>query len=129
MRILARLLMDQGELFEAEKMLVVVEDTNTLRGDFVQQLQTRLTLGRLWILKGEYQKAEGLLREVFEAKKQYFGPENRETLESQLYLGRAQYFLGRILEAEELVQDTFNKFARTLGRNHATTLKAGVFFC
>jgi tetratricopeptide (TPR) repeat protein len=124
---LTKLLCDMGEFFEAEKMLVAIENTNVLTGDFLQQAITRSRLGYVWMAKGEFQKAEGIVREVFEVQKQHLGPENRDTLNSQINLGMAQKILGKFLEAGELLRDAVHKVTKLLGRNHASTLEAEVF--
>ncbi len=124
---LTKLLCDMGRFFEAEKMLVAIENTNVLTGDFLQQVTTRSRLGYVWMMKGEFQKAERIFREVFEVHKQHLGTGNRETLNSQENLGITQRVLGRFLEAEELLQDAVHKLTKLLGRNHAQTLEAEVF--
>jgi tetratricopeptide (TPR) repeat protein len=121
---LAELLAEQGEYFEAEKILIVIYETDVLSGSLGDQLRTRSKLGNLWRLNGEVEKGVEALREVLLAQKQHFGPEHRVTLCTQRYFAGALLQIGGFVESEELFRDTINKFAKTLGRNHGTTLEA-----
>jgi tetratricopeptide (TPR) repeat protein len=120
---LAGLLMDQGEYFEAEKILVVLYETDMLSRNLENQLQNRSLLSELWLRKGEDQKGVETLREVLAAQKQHYGPEHYYTLLTQQRFAVALLHIGRFVESEKLLRDAVNKYAKTLGRNHCTTLE------
>lgn len=123
MVILERLLEEQGEWFEAEKMLVVLYETHVLNRCIEGQLQIRSKLSILWIIKGEAQKGTEALREVLAAQKQHFGPEHQDTLLTQQRFAVALQSIGRFVESEELFRDTVNMSAKTVGGNHWMTLE------
>jgi tetratricopeptide (TPR) repeat protein len=124
---LAGLLMEQGEFVEAEKILVVLYETDMLSRNLVNQLLNRSLLSELWLRKGEAQKAAETLREVLAAQKQHHGPEHYYTLLTQQRFAIALLQIGRFVESEELLRDAINKYAKTIGRNHISTLESELF--
>ena len=124
MRNLADLLGEQGEYFEAEKILLVLYETEVLSRNLENQLWTRSALADLWLPMGEAQKGAETLREVLAAQKQHLGPEHQSTLITQQRFALALLIVGKFVESEELFRDAVNKFAKTLGRNHRLTLTA-----
>jgi tetratricopeptide (TPR) repeat protein len=126
MSLRAEILVELREYFEAEKILLVLYETDVLSGKLANQLQNRSTMGDLWLRKGEARKGAETLREVLAAQKQHFGPEHRITLLTQQRFAVALLQIGSFVESEELFRDTVNKFAKTLGRNHRMTLCAEI---
>jgi len=122
MSMLAGILVELGEYFEAEKILEVLYETDVLSRNLANQLQNRSIMADLWLQKGEARKGAETLREVLAAQKQHFGPEHRITLLTQRRFAVALQTIGRFVESEELFRDTVNKLAKTLGRNHRITL-------
>lgn len=115
----ADVLKKQGDLYKAEKLpLELVETDASDWASAANKLLVRRTLGEVYNLQGEYQKAEQIFREIHKAQKESLGPEHDLTLQTESCLASALSNLGRFVEGEELVRETIRKCTKILGMKH-----------
>jgi tetratricopeptide (TPR) repeat protein len=116
---LADVLKKQGDLYKAEKLLLELVETDASDwASAANELLARRTLGEVYNLQGEYQKAEQIFREVHKAQKEAIGPEHDRTLYTEGCLASALSNLGRFVEGEELVREIILKCTKVLGMKH-----------
>lgn len=118
-RLLADILRRQGDLYKAEKLLLELVEMDASNWASVSHiLLARRTLGEVYNLQGEFQKAEQIFREVHKAQKESLGPEHDLTLHTEVCLASALINLGRFVEGEELVREIIPKCTKVLGMKH-----------
>jgi len=87
-------------------------------------LASTVSLGRLRILQGRYNEAEGLSVTALEGRRRVLGPEHIDTLQSMYHLAVVYWYQRRHTEAEECFSELSELRHRTLGEDHPETIRA-----
>lgn len=88
-------------------------------------LRARSSYADLLALRGQYDRAEPMLRAVLEARQRRFGPDHPRTLTAMRKLGRLQSFwMGRFDEGDGLLRDALARAERSLGSDDTITVNA-----
>lgn len=113
-----------GRYLEAETLLgkVLVLQSNLLRGDYPESLETRYNLARVWRAKGSLIEAEKEFRSVVEAQCRLLGKEHKDSLATRNQLGFVLRAQGRHPAAEREFRDVLRIQEFVLGSEDKDTL-------
>lgn len=117
MRYLAEVLKMRGKFCEAEKVLLVLVETEAVR-EAADHLRTRALLGDVYRLQGKFGKAIQTLKEVQEAQKKLLGSDHDQTLVTERNLVLMLRDLKRFVEGEKLLRDAIKRSTKVLGMKH-----------
>jgi tetratricopeptide (TPR) repeat protein len=121
---LASLLIDRGQMLEAERLLKHYEPL--ARRILGEEEEATLTLrhnrASVWNVLGRPVEAEKVLNEVLALRLRVLGPENEQTLASQHLRGVALLNAGRTTEGRRVLEDALSKFDKVFGAEHPGTL-------
>ena len=122
---LARVLREQGQLADAEKLLISTLATgrSALGAENPVTLSSMIELANVMHDEGRLSDAEKLRRETLEIQNRVLGPEDPETLRSMNNLGYTLGEEGRLPEAEALLRQTLEARRKVLGPDHPETLR------
>ncbi len=76
----------------------------------------------------EYERAEELLRNLYQKRRNSLGERHQDTLSTQLWLGATLYQEEKYEQAEEEMNDCYEKYKYVLGENHSQTLTAQYWY-
>jgi len=86
------------------------------------QASLLLTMGRVYLRVGLFQKAEGLIERSGDTRERLLGKEHPLTLQSRFFQASAINLQGRRQEAEKRFRDVLASQRRVLGEEHPDTL-------
>jgi tetratricopeptide (TPR) repeat protein len=106
-----------------EQALVAYEDAvRRLGPDHEETMDVKHSLGAIHLARGEFDHAEPLFREAFEARKRVLGPEHPDTLYSQNAFAFTLSCRGDHKGAIERLDEVLIARKQTLGPEHSDTL-------
>lgn len=76
----------------------------------------------------DYERAEELLRNLYQKQRNSLGERHQDTLSTQLWLGATLYQEEKYEQAEEKMNDCYEKYKDVLGKNHSQTLTAQYWY-
>ena len=123
---LGALLLDQGNVTEAEPMLRQAADRSrrVLGPDHADTLSAVNNLGFLLKAEGKFDESEVLWRDTLERRRRVLAPDDEATLVSMRNLAGLFQVQEKFDQAEPLLREALERSRRALGEDHPETLAA-----
>jgi len=111
------------EYADALKRLRDAEKLTDRARDGVEWARVQFAIAKIYYDQGQYQDAEGILREVLEVRGRALGPSHPDTLTTRRGLALALVGEGKYSEAEMEYRALIGLTEKVLGREHPDTLR------